>query len=305
MAEESTTRGTATTSESSDTPAGTPERSRADADRSPPDDLGDPATLAARLDALAGENRRLRREYARARRQQYRRTAAGLALVGLLAVAAAVLVPTQRTVLLALGGTGAFGAVLTWTLTPERFVAAAVGERIHRAHASNQAALRTELGLQDDRIYVPADAEPARLFVPQQDSFEVPAALDTLLVVPEDPDGRGIALAPTGGPLYEWFAASIAGEPATDPADLAAQLADAAVEDLELAAAASVAVDREGDGVAVRVEDPVFGDLDATDHPVPSFLATGLAATVDRPVSVTVARTDDADAVLEFRFLET
>lgn len=291
-------RAGAGTPEATDTPTDRP-----GAEETPETPTDDPDLLAARLDVLAEENRRLRAEYARARTARYRRTAIGFAVVGLLALAGAAVVPDQRTVLVALGGTGAFAAVLTWTLTPERFVAASVGEHVHRAHAANQAALCAELGLQDDRIYVPAEAEPAKLFVPQRPAFSIPEATDRLLLVPEDPDARGVAFVPTGAALYDDFRRSLAGEPADDPGGLATQLADAAVETFELADAASVAPDREGAAVAVRVDAPVFGDLDDRDHPVVSLLATGLAAGLDRPVAARVVDADRADAVVALEFV--
>jgi hypothetical protein len=146
----------------------------------------DPGLLEARLEVLREENERLRREYARARRSQYRQTAIGLGVLGTLAAVAAILFPEQSPILLALGGTGLFGAVLTYYLTPEQFVPATVGERIHRAHTANQAALIDDLGLQDDRLYVPTPEREtmARLFVPQRADHELPPAdvLDHLLL---------------------------------------------------------------------------------------------------------------------------
>jgi len=75
--------------------------------------------------------------------------------------------PDGREVLFALAAVGLFGGVLTYYLTPGTFVAADVGERIYAAMAANEAAIAGELGLSDDRIYVPA-GEPvdARLYVP-------------------------------------------------------------------------------------------------------------------------------------------
>lgn len=263
-----------------------------------------PEDLRARLAVRTAENRRLHRALARADRSRYRRTAAGMALLGILALAGAAVLPAERSVLLALAGTGLFAAVLTWTLTPERFLPASVGERVHAAHAANQDALCAELGLQDERVYVPTSSAPATLFVPQCPDFELPDDLDHLLVVTEEPTARGIALETTGSRLYEAFRRSLAGDPATDAGPLAAQLADAVVETFELADGASVARDREGAAVAVRVEEPAFGDLDAVDHPIVSVVATGLAAELDRPVTASVAAGESTDAVLEFRLLD-
>lgn len=258
----------------------------------------------ARIEALQAENERLREEYDRARRRQYRSAALTMAVIGALACGGAVLFPGVRTVLLALGGTGLFGATLIWFLTPERFVPERVGERIHDTHATNQAALIDELGLQDSRIYVPTpnDDPVARLFVPQHTAPELPETFDGLLVVTENEQSRGVAFEPTGAGLYEAFKRSLVGAPADNPAALAAQLADGVVETFELADGASVDTDRSGGGVAVAVDEPVYGDLDRPDHPIVSLLATGLAIELDEPVRATVEQTERADALVVCRW---
>lgn len=91
----------------------------------------------ARAELLAEENRRLRAEYARTQQTRYRRTAYGLAALGVLAVLGGLLFPNARGVLFALGGTGLFGGLLTLYLTPGQFVAADVGERVYAAMAAN------------------------------------------------------------------------------------------------------------------------------------------------------------------------
>lgn len=251
--------------------------------------------LRAQLDVLESENDQLRREYVRARTAQYRRSATALALLGLLALGGAWAFPESRQVLLALGGTGLFGAALTYFLTPERFIAASVAERVHEAHAANQRALLAELDLEGERVYVPTpDATgPARLFLPASADYEVPERADAVLLADEGETGRGVALVPTGGELYEAFEATVTGDPAGQPAALATQLADAAVETFELASAAAADPDREGGRIVLTVEEPAFGDLDAPDHPVVSLVGAGLAVELDRPVS---ARVEGGDA---------
>jgi hypothetical protein len=291
---------------------GTPKREalRTDDGTGTAESSDEPAELLqARLELLREENDRLRREYTRSRRSQYRRTALWLGVLGVLGVGGALLVPQQSAILFALGGTGLFGGVLTYYLTPERFVPATVGERVHQAHTANQAALIDDLGLQDERLYVPTPEQPtpARLFVPQRVDHEIPAsdALDHLLVVTTDPATRGVAFTPTGAPLYEEFEATVTGDPASEPGLVATQLADAIVETFELAASAAADADRGGDAVAIRVSDPVFGTLDDPDHPVVSVLATGLAVRLGRPVSVTVRETEDAAGIVGCEFADT
>lgn len=270
---------------------------------------GDPLRsdqIDARLQALEAENRRLREEYNRSQRRRYRSAAIAMAAAGLAACGGAVLFPGVRTVLLALGGTGLFGAMLIWFLTPERFVPERVGQQIHDAHASNQSALIDDLGLQEDRVYVPADSGTvARLFLPQRASYDIPDSFDGLLVVPNDERQRGVAFEPTGARLYDAFKQSLVGEPATDPAALAAQLADGVVETFELADSATVDADRSGGGIAVAVDGAAYGALSRPDHPVVSLLATGLAVGLDRPVRATVEDTDRAAALVVCRWDET
>ncbi|WP_254535877.1 hypothetical protein [Halomarina litorea] len=265
----------------------TAERERP-SDDTPPDD----EDLLARVDLLAEENRRLRAAYQSARRSRYRRTALGLLLVGGLALAGAVLFPGVRTVLLALGGTGVFAAVLTYFLTPERFVSASVGDHVVGAYADNEAAIADELGLAGTRVYVPTAGGP-RLFIPQYETDEVPTddALRATFVTGDDVT-RGLALAPTGGRLYEEFERARAGPPADRPAALARQLADAAVEQFELVARADT--ERAGEGrLTVGLDDPVYRPADRFDHPVASLLGVGLATGLAAPVEVEVSTAGD------------
>lgn len=266
----------------------------------------DPATtredLAAQVDLLAAENRRLREEYVRARRTSYRRTALGLFAVGALAVAGGLALPDARDVLFALGGTGLLGAAMTYWLTPERFVAAGTGERVYAALAATGRELADELGLRDDRVYAPARATDesfadVRLFVPQRPAFAVPDPddLDSLFVVGESGQ-RGVAVPPTGGALYREFEATMADEVRSEPGALAAQLADALVEGFEVVDSARADA-ASGDGrVTVAVAGSVYGPVEEFDHPVASFLGVGLAANLDRPVTTEVVAVESGAA---------
>ena len=253
-------------------------------------DRGD---LEARVELLAEENRRLREAYRAATRTRYRRTAAGLLAVGLLALGGAALFPGVRTVLLALGGTGVFAAVLTYFLTPERFVAASVGERIVDALTGNQAAVAAELGLDDARAYVPT-GDGVRLFVPQFDQYTIPGgdALAATFVVTDDEDSRGLALDPTGGGLHEAVERARSGPAPESPAAVAQELADAVVEQFELLDVA----DPEAAGenrIVVGVAGPAYRPLSAFDHPVPSLFGVGLAAALGEAVTVDVEDSED------------
>ncbi|WP_458210529.1 hypothetical protein [Haladaptatus sp. NG-SE-30] len=256
--------------------------------------------LAAQLELLTEENQRLRTEYRRARQTSYRRTALGMAAVGILAGLGGLVFPSSQAILFALGGTGLFAAVLTYYLTPEQFVAASVGERTYAAFATTGQELIDGLGLADTSVYFPT-AEPTadgdrsiRLFVPQHQEYELPDAseLATLFVVTDDERKRGVSVPPTGAGLFQEFESMV-----TDTADqlpeLADQLADALVEGFELVESATPEVDGEGDGVTIAVSGSRFGAVDRFDHPVASFIAVGLARGMERPVTLEILASDD------------
>nr|WP_240145721.1 hypothetical protein [Halococcus salsus] len=256
----------------------------------------------ARIEVLREENQRLREEYARARRTQYRRTALALAAVGLVAALGGVLFPNTRTVLFALGGTGLFAAALTYYLTPEQFVSATVGEGVYSAFATTEAALVDELGLQDDRVYLPGpetvEGSSIRLFVPQHAEYRPPdpMALGSVFVI-DDEAARGLSLHPSGGPLFEEFRRALSTALPADADRLADRLADGLVEEFELVRSTTRDVSGESDGeggnVTIGIDGSAYGAVDRMDHPVASFLGVGFAEGLDRPVSVTVRSVED------------
>lgn len=258
------------------------------------DDVRDREELSARVAMLEAENRRLRQEYVRARRARYRRTALGLAGIGLVALVAGVLFPATRQILLTLGAIGVFAAVLTYYLTPERFVSASVGERVYEALAANEADVVADLGLAEDRVYVPTDATEGvvRLFVPQEADWTLPDpdVLDRPFVV-DGGTARGLSLRPTGAALFEDLERALAGPLAEAREPLAEQLADGLVEQFELADAASV--DAGPERVSVGIDGSVYGAVDRFDHPVASLLGVGIAVGLDEPVAVSVTTGDD------------
>ncbi|MCU4973222.1 hypothetical protein OB955_10755 [Halobacteria archaeon AArc-m2/3/4] len=258
----------------------------------------------AQLELLVEENRRLRSEYAQARQTRYRRTALGLTVLGTIAIAGGILFPDGRQVLFALAGTGLFGGLLTYYLTPGQFVAAEVGERVYGAAATNEAALVSELGLREDRIYLPGNGTiPARLFVPQYLEYDYPDDLTAPIVT--EGNQRGLVLEATGAGLFEEFERTLATDLATDPTPLSNQLTDAIVEQFELAQRATPDVDTEDGRLTVAVSGSAFGAVDRFDHPIASFLAVGLAVGLDTPVELEVARGDDrADWLITCRWVD-
>lgn len=252
--------------------------------------------LRAQIDLLRSENERLRKEYARARQASYRRTALGLGAVGAVAVAGGLLFPAAREVLFVLGAIGVFGAVLTRYLTPERFVAAETGERIYAAQADTLGDLTEQLGLEATFVYVSVEGEPsARLFVPQHSEHEIPDAtsLERPLVVGDRAAERGASFVPIGATLFREFERSLTGSLGSDPATVAEQVADALVEGFELAETAEVSVDGTDGRATVALGGAVYPDADALDNPLGSLLAVALAESLDQPIRLDTARSDD------------
>lgn len=261
------------------------------------DDL-DPATLRAHVELLREENERLRQEYRRAKQAKYRRTAIGLLGIGLLAGAAGVVFPAVRMVLIVLSGIGLFSGLLTYYLTPERILSASITESVVTSHAATIRALVTELELQEDRLYIPVD-EPetgAKLYRPRHADYAVPDStdLDQLFVLTDVEDERGIALQPTGDTLYREFKRATTAS--LEPATIAETLSDGLVEQFELASSATV--DRSTGRATCEVKDVALNGVEQPDHPIASFLATGLAATLETPVRIASIRVDENDATL-------
>jgi hypothetical protein len=264
------------------------------------DDTAQSTDHAIELATLAAENRQLREEYTRAQQATYRRTAVGLLLVGLIAIAGGVGFPDARTVLFALGGTGVFASVLTAFITPERFVTASVAGQVFGAIRRDRAAIIDELGLNGDPVYIPG--EPCRLFVARA-AHTVPAEQvdpSSVFVVTDQDDPDGVTFYPTGEQLYDSFTAS-ATLPETPTVDtVSSALADALVELFALADGVEYDHDPADGRLTMEVSGGRLGDLTALDHPLTSLVAVSVAHTVETPV--TVETTDDDPVLITCRY---
>jgi hypothetical protein len=259
---------------------------------------------------LRAENERLRNEYDRTRCVQYRQTAVGLAGVGGVALVAGALFPTAREVFVVLGGIGFFAAVLTWLITPERFLPADIAEGVYDAVHTSRRDLVTELDLADELVYVPlVEGDIVRLFVPQYEGMPLPedALLREALVVPDRGDERGVTFTPTGTTLYREFAHSLKEPLADDPLNAALQLADGISDGLEVVdrSAIDVEVTFKEDRLSIELIDPPFGDADRFDHPVVSFVGIGLANATQRPVHVADVVVSDERSLVTYSWETT
>ncbi|NHN46431.1 hypothetical protein G9464_02290 [Halostella sp. JP-L12] len=270
----------------------------------------DDEELQLQLELLREENERLRRSYALARQSSYRRTALGLAGIGVTATAGAALFPPVREVLLALGGTGLFAAVLVYYLTPEQFIAAGVGSSVYGAMAETEAAIVDDLGLARRQVYVPTDApDPeAWLFVPQHEEYQLPDtdALASPFVLETEESSRGVSFRPTGEPLVREFNETGTDIVEDDPAAVVERFAEAVAEQFELAESVTVDVSAEEGRATVAVTGSTFGAVDLFDHPIQSVLAVGLSRELAVPVTTeTTATPDDrADYLVTLRWDE-
>lgn len=277
-------------------PAGTPSESLEDAD---------PLDLAAEIEFLAEENQRLRNEYTRTRQIRYHRSAIGLIAAGSIAAVGGYILPESRTLLIAIAATGVFAGLLTYYLTPERFIPATIGEAIYTALADTEARIATELNLQDDHVYLSTANSPqtARLFIPQHPESDLPSgdALSDVFVNPNEDHSRGISFTPTGDPLFREFEDVLTTPLSTQPGELAAQLADGLVEHLELADSATSDVDSDANRITIRVIGSTFSAIDQFDHPIPSFFGVGLANGLDKPIRVELhdIDTESGNALIE------
>lgn len=251
-------------------------------------DTTESVDLQTRVAVLEAENQQLRDEYARAKQATYRRTALGLFAVGVIGLLGGAVFSDARAVLFALGGTGVFAGVLTYVLTPERFVTARVGARVYQSLRTDRDAMIDELGIGGDPVYVPADG--VRAFIPRYEDAPLPdvAELTNLFVVPEEPERGGVAFHPTGEPLFDEFETTRPRPVDATPHAVAPVVADALVELFELADSVDYDVDTETNRVTFEVVGAGLGDPTGIDHPISSFLAVALARTLEATVRVEV-----------------
>lgn len=266
---------------------------------------GDDSTLAARVRILEFENARLRNERDRTAERRHRRGALAFFGLGTLSAVAGYVLPASQTLLFSLAGIGLFSAVLTYYLTGSNLISVSTIERVYLAHAETLAEMVGELGLQDVAVYVPTDDTSrsegltrVRLFVPQQPDYDLPEELESVFVVTDEGQRRGIAVHPVGSALFAAFSESLRDPLAETPDGLANQLAAALVEDFELVSEATPEYDPRNERLTVRVRDSALGPVDRFDHPVVSFVATGLAYGLDRPIRTEVRPRDDATALV-------
>lgn len=164
-------------------------------------------------------------------------------------------------------------------------------------------------------------------FLPQATAYIIPSNLTPGIVPGADASEQGIATVPVGGLLLDEFTRALTGEMAREPAALGEQLGEAITDQFELAATVdtevaltsettvsnetndanestgsdATAAPTESESVSETATDPVpagrltvvgtepvFATAHAYDHPIGSFVASGIAVALDRPVELQV-----------------
>jgi len=245
---------------------------------------------------------------------RYRLTGLGLFVLGVAAGIGAVFVPDPalQELLVGFAGAGLFGGVLAYWIRPGATVDVDPPERVYAAFAATGDALERDLGLEDRRVYVPADDAPER-FAPvylalAHSDGSIPVAGSHRPVFDRGQDDRRAAresgggssihgsvvtVYPTGAALFDGYESIATGDLASDPVELGDQLTTGLVRGMDLADTADPDVDALAGEAEIDVRQPSFGGLTRFDHPVASFLGVGFALGLDAPVTVRTLRVGD------------
>ena len=219
--------------------------------------------------------------------------------IGGVALLGAVVVASQRDVLLVIGAIGVFAAVVTLLLTPERYIATSTATDIYEAMAASWELLIDSLGMSGERYYLSVAEGEVRLFVPTDPLSQGPASqmpdiedTRTPIVTPEI-GPRGLVTTPTGASLLRAIPQPNVLLETTDPTTRIELACEAITDQFELADDVESTLDR-GDGwLIVHTSGSTLGPLDRFDHPLPSLLGCACAVALGRPVQVRVDRSDD------------
>jgi hypothetical protein len=253
------------------------------------------------MEQLQAENERLRSKLDT--RVTYRRSAALLLAAAAAFLAATQVFPAEQDVLIALAGTGTFGAILLITLTAERLLPARVTEAVCDTTSRNRAAIAHSLGADGPIRYVPTDTGLVRLYVAAAAYDGVPPSDALTATVVDEAEYYGLALEPTGRDLVAELERTSGDLP--DEVDAALPMLFEAVTDLfELADSVETvnygeSVVAGGNQATVEITGSAVGDVTGIDHPISSLIGVGLATVVDGPVEVHAA-TDDGTPLITF-----
>ena len=262
--------------------------------------------LEKRISELEAENERLQRILRP--RVTYRQAVVLLILVSAVAAVGAFLYPESRDVLIAIAGTGAFGAILLGMLVQEWLLSASVSRAIYDTLWQNETRIASRLGVTEMSRYVPTAEESlgVRLYLSQslEDPLPPPASLNPPVVTVDD--HYALFLEPTGREFVAIFERTN-GDLPEDVRIASVALREAVTEQFELAIGAEVVDLEVSDGIGrsqmrVRVWGSVLGDAARLDHPIRSFLGVALAKIVGEPIESEAWTEDNGNTVLVFRW---
>ena len=216
-----------------------------------------------------------------------------LGILGIMMGAAGIVFVDARTILFALCGTGLFAAILLYVLIPERLLTATLARHTYAPLAEIGPLLVDTIGLPDRRVYAPVQGDQVRLIIPDGDDTSVTG--DGMLVF-DDYHGnefRGVELPTTGDELLAEFRDRTNSTLATDAQELVMQLLDVLVEEFELVEGADGRAQPLDGHAVITIERSHYGPPTTFDHPVSAFLAAGLAAGLETPVSLDPIQQDE------------
>jgi hypothetical protein len=211
-------------------------------------------------------------------------------------VAALPIEPTDDSLylLLALSGTLLVGGVANHVLAAGRDLPLAVTASTAAAAGTTVESLLAQRDLDDRRVYLPPTADRGpRLVVPDGEGDPIAHAERAF-----DDQTAAIVVTPTAAEMVTRFREHRTDAVATDATHHVDALCDGVTAVYDLAADASGTVD--GRDATVSVRGCPLGEPERIDHPVSSFLATGLAAALDRPVELSEVRADGGEQAYAF-----
>ncbi|WP_324759924.1 hypothetical protein [Haloarcula montana] len=198
------------------------------------------------------------------------------------------------SLLLALSGTLLVGGVVNHVLTAGRDLPLTVTASTAAAAGRTVESLLVQRELDDRRVYLPATTDRGpRLVVPGGEGDPIAHAEQAF-----DDQTEAVVVTPTAAEMVTGFREHRTDAAATDATHHVDALCDGLTAVYDLAAGASGTVD--GRQATVSVRGCPLGEPRRIDHPVSSFLATGLATALDRPVELTEVRPDGGERAYAF-----
>jgi len=168
----------------------------------------------------------------------------------------------------AVAGSAMLLVALTYVLTADDYVKTGIVQPVYAAISETMTRAVGEEW--QDTVYVPTETGNVRLLVPRNELDE-------------------LSLRPSGVALWDKLDF---GTPSETDFRFALQLfLELLTDELQIVSRAEV-LDVDDDSVVVTVDESPFGSTDRFDHPVVSFLATGIVQELEKPVRVEVSRDD-------------